>query len=351
MITCWLVLACLPYSLSFSPTYARAQATIGAALEALAGSRMTLELLRATGAGKVVNRAAKALAKASLTIWFAGDMACRARALIEQWKVVEQQGILAEALERQAIPSKVLEQQQALALERRAKRARLESGPDAAGHTAGDTANDAVGDGEDGEDAPLSARAAALRPTADGGGGAGLQDRTRDRTPVFMPARFARLPNPAAIRSADLRAEEAARRLKQAAVPSALPREAQRCRAAGDYADHWHRRHDHEPSYAEQADAHRAVLGGLDAHLARVRQMREGTTDTTGTAADTLRAASRQADAMRQMRESVPAAPVVRCCPLGHALVESIRAAADELEGHESIRVAAFLRCDTCDLS
>ena len=310
---------------------------------------MTLKLLRATGAGKVVNRAAKALAKASLTIWFAEDMARRARALIEQWKVVEQQGILAEALERQAIPSKVLEQQQALALERRAKRARLESGPDAAGHTAGDTANDAAGDGEDGEDAPLSARAAALRPTADGGGGAGLQDRTRDRTPVFMPARFARLPNPAAIRSADLRAEEAARRLTQAAVPSALPRGAQRCRAAGDYADHWHRRHDHEPSYAEQADARQAVLGGLDAHLARVRQMREGTTDTTGTAADTLRAASRQADAMRQMRESVPAAPVVRCCPLGHALVESIRAAADELEGDESIRVAAFLRCDTCD--
>ena len=322
---------------------------------------MTLKLLRATGAGKVVNRAAKVLAKASHTIWFAGDMACRARALIEQWKVVEQQGILAEALERQAIPSKVLEQQQALALERRAKRARLESGPDAAGHTAGDTANDAVGDGEDGEDAPLSARAAALRPTADGGGGAGLQDRTRDRTPVFMPKRFAQLPNPAAIQSADRRAGEASRRLGESvpAAPVVSPRGKQMSRAAGDLfrAAHF--------TYANEAEAQRALLGGLDAHLARVRQMRESVPmdgasphaldeeDGRGASpeaqADALRKKSREEEAARKLREAAPAAPVVRCCPLGHALVESIRAAADELEGDESIRVAAFLRCDTCD--
>ena len=40
--------------------------------------------------------------------------------------------------------------------------------------------------------------------------------------------------------------------------------------------------------------------------------------------------------------------PGVRCCPLGHALVQSVRAGVDEPEGEDSLRVAAYLRCDTC---
>ena len=299
----------------------------------------------------MVNRAAKQLAKCNLTISFAGDMTCRAHALVQRWKEVEQRARLRRL--RRLSPSKELEKRRAMALEghgglysvdsataARAKRARLESGPPAAGHTAGHTADDAA---DDGENAPLSARAAALRPAVDGGGGAGPRDRSRDRTPVSMPKRFAQLPNPAAIRSADQRAEEAAL-TQQAAARSVSSRgklsdsraaEEVRCRAFAS---------------ADEADAHRAVLGGLDAHLAQVRQMRErGSPSPYAQEADTLHAASRQADAMRQMREVVPAAPVVRCCPLGHALVESIRARLDELEGDESTRVAAFLRCDTCD--
>ena len=348
-LTCLLAaysLTCMLACFTSSAMYTRTQATIGAALAALAGSRMTLGLLRATGAGKVVNRAAKQLAKCNLTISFAGDMTCRAHALVQRWKVVEQRARL-----RRLSPSKELEKRRAMALEghgglysvdsataARAKRARLESGPPAAGHTAGHTADDAA---DDGENAPLSARAAALRPAVDGGGGAGPRDRSRDRTPVSMPKRFAQLPNPAAIRSADQRAairqqQAAARSVSSRGKPSdSRAAEEVRCRAFAS---------------ADEADAHRAVLGGLDAHLAQVRQMRErGSPSPYAQEADTLHAASRQADAMRQMREVVPAAPVVRCCPLGHALVESIRAGLDELEGDESTRVAAFLRCDTCD--
>ena len=46
----------------------------------------------------------------------------------------------------------------------------------------------------------------------------------------------------------------------------------------------------------------------------------------------------------RQLREYVPAVPLARCCPLGHALVESRNTS----DGDGGIRVAASLRCDTC---
>merc|ERR1740139_1580898 len=225
----------------------------------------------------------------------------QSRLMRQDMEEVEQQGRLAEALERQAIPSKALEERQALVLARRAERARLELNLPAAGNTA-DTAEHMAGNGED---IPLSARAFALRPTSGVGGGASSD--LRYRGPGMSAGYINATSSPA---------------LRQAAARSALSlsRGDLRCnadlRAAEDHAHVTDK-----PSYAEGADAQRALLGGLDAHPARVRQL----------------------------RESVPAVPLLRCCPLGHTLVEGIWAGANELEGDDSMKVAAFLRCGACD--